>query len=396
MLPAPAHDGVRLFLPAFFFLAAMAGWGTIWLADGVARWPGGRRVLRPAVALLVLAPAAWQLVKVHPFELSYYNELVGGPAGAWRRGFELAYWYDAFNDRALAELNAKLPRRAVLDFLNDRTRPPTFSELQTLGALRSDLVLGVVDPNAFPYVWLLTQDSKASAFTRLLFAMTPWYELSPPQLDQARVATVADPVAVSRAWALELLTSGARDRPPAAAAAPDWVQRHVPWLGRFWGDGLPRVSSPGFNPIIFAWARSDPRGLRAAAQAIASGDRGQGGPHVRRLLAIVGRLDQPGQPGGRFSERLLKARPEALVEAVDIVIRRPEAVRTVLTRFGYTDVAAIGGYLDRGLPEPDGRGTAASVEKASRPSQPAPAANIGPTASTATTQATPAIAVPAQ
>ena len=45
-----------------------------------------------AVAALVLVPAGWQLVKVHPFELSYYNELIGGPRGAWKAGFELAYW----------------------------------------------------------------------------------------------------------------------------------------------------------------------------------------------------------------------------------------------------------------------------------------------------------------
>ena len=37
MFETPAHDGVRLFLPAFFFLAAFAGWGAIWLADVVAR-----------------------------------------------------------------------------------------------------------------------------------------------------------------------------------------------------------------------------------------------------------------------------------------------------------------------------------------------------------------------
>ena len=37
MFDTPAHDGVRLFLPTFFFLAAFAGWGTIWLADALAR-----------------------------------------------------------------------------------------------------------------------------------------------------------------------------------------------------------------------------------------------------------------------------------------------------------------------------------------------------------------------
>ena len=78
---------------------------------------------RALVAALVLAPAAWQLVKVHPFELSYYNELIGGPSGAWKAGFELSYWYDAFNGRAIAELNERLPPGAAVEFLNDLDQP---------------------------------------------------------------------------------------------------------------------------------------------------------------------------------------------------------------------------------------------------------------------------------
>src|SRR4051794_17685354 len=38
MFDTPAHDGVRLFLPTFFFLAAFAGWGAIGIADGVAQF----------------------------------------------------------------------------------------------------------------------------------------------------------------------------------------------------------------------------------------------------------------------------------------------------------------------------------------------------------------------
>ena len=43
------------------------------------------------------------------------------------------------------------------------------------------------------------------AFTRLLFAMRPWYSSQPRQLGGAQVAAVADPVAVSRAYALKTL-----------------------------------------------------------------------------------------------------------------------------------------------------------------------------------------------
>ena len=50
MFPTPAHDGVRLFLPTFFFLAAFAGWGTVWLADAldpVVRLPVAARATGP-------------------------------------------------------------------------------------------------------------------------------------------------------------------------------------------------------------------------------------------------------------------------------------------------------------------------------------------------------------
>ena len=335
MLPTPAHDGVRLFLPTFFFLAALAGWGTVGLADFLTRLCGGRaKVLRAVLALIVLGPAAWQLIRVHPFELSYYNELIGGPRGAWRRGFELAYWYDAFNDQTLAALGdpkTGLPRGAVMDMLNDRTKTlTTFEELQSLGALRSDIVLRMRDPNTFPYVWLLMHDSKASALTRLLFVMRPWYALRPRQLGGLRVATVAEPVAVSRAWALQLLAAESDSR-----AAGESTR------------GPTRVARPGVNEAIFKWARSDPKSLRVAAQAIAGGAAKPDDPAVRRLLTILRRYDQPKDRWGSFSKRLLNTRPEALVEAVEILISRPEAVRAALTHFGYTDPATIGGVLDR-------------------------------------------------
>jgi 4-amino-4-deoxy-L-arabinose transferase-like glycosyltransferase len=341
MLPTPAHDGVRLFLPTFFFLAGLAGWGTVAVADGAARLVRLRpTALRAVLALAVLAPAAWQLIKVHPFELSYYNELIGGPRGAWQRGFELAYWWDAFNDRTLAALSdpkTGLPPGAVVDMLNERTSTlTTFEELQSLGELRPDIATRVRDPNVFPYVWLLTQDSKASPMTRLLFVMRPWYALRPPQLGGLRVATVDEPVAVSRAWALWLLAGGSDSR---AAAGPK---------------GTAPLLAPTVNEPAFAWAASDPKALRAAARAVVGGAPHPDDASVRRLMAILHRYDQPAKPGGRFSERLLKARPEALVEAVEILIRRPGAVRNVLTRFGYTDPDAIGGYLDRDLPPAPG------------------------------------------
>src|SRR5262249_57867442 len=139
---------------------------------------------------------------VHSYELSYYNELIGGPRAAWSRGFELSYWYDAFNGPVLRALNARLPEGAEVDFLNQKTNNITFQEIQTLGGLRRDIRLIARQTDRFPYVWLLTQDSKASAFTRLLFAMRPWFAAEPRQLQGARVASLIDPITLSPAWPL--------------------------------------------------------------------------------------------------------------------------------------------------------------------------------------------------
>ena len=137
---------------------------------------------------------------------------------------------------------------------------PTFLELQTLGSLRSDLVLNSLDTEGMPFAWLLTHQSKATAFTRLLFAMRPWYEQSPRQLDGLRVLSVADPQAVAP-WVLWLLADRHDHGPPPRILAPAWVRRNVPWLRRFWGEGLARAPLLGVNEAIFAWSHDDPAGL---------------------------------------------------------------------------------------------------------------------------------------
>ena len=350
MLGTPAHDGVRLFLPTFFFLAAMAGWGTVWVADGLARLTRSRSLpWRWGLATLVLGPAAWQLMRIHPYELSYYNELIGGPRGAARAGFELSYWYDAFNDQTITEINKRLPRGATVDFLSPMSFPETFTELQELGHLRGDLKLSLRDSTTFPHVWLLTQDSKATAFSRLLFAMKPWYESRPRQLEGLRVATVADPLAVSRAWAIELLLDAPSGGAPAPPVAPEFVRGHAPWLAWFWGDGVPKSERPNIDKRALDWARRDPAGLRSAARAVAS-RQGRLDDNASRLLTILKRHDPFDRPGQLGSERLLRGRPQALLEAVEILIARPGGVRTVMTRYPYTQEDMIGGFLDQELP----------------------------------------------
>jgi 4-amino-4-deoxy-L-arabinose transferase-like glycosyltransferase len=356
MFPTPAHDGVRLFLPAFFFLAAFAGWGTVWLADVLTRAVRvPTRFARPALASLVLGSAAFALIRVHPYELSYYNELIGGPRGAWERGFELTYWYDAFNGPVLDDLNRAFPPKARVGFLNDKTLPVTFQELQTLGAFRGDIEPPEIDTEQFSYAWLLAQDSKASSFTRLLFAMRPWYASAPRQLDGARVASVADPVAVSRAWALRTLLDAPDRSKPGPPAVPAWVHEYVPWLGRLWGDGLKKAHRLALNQAVLDWSRSDPQGLLAAARQIASKQPINETSQAQRLLDL---MTVDSNPKGRqirryLTNELLRLRPQALVEAVQILNAHRDEVVKVMTRYGYTDPNQIGGFLDRELPAPE-------------------------------------------
>ena len=105
---SPKYNGERLFLPAFPFLAALAGGGFAW-AEGIvvralAREQAKARLsvlVASALGALLLYPGANAVVRTHPYQLAYYNALVGGTAGATRRGFETIYWGQVFKEAPL-------------------------------------------------------------------------------------------------------------------------------------------------------------------------------------------------------------------------------------------------------------------------------------------------------
>jgi 4-amino-4-deoxy-L-arabinose transferase-like glycosyltransferase len=106
---SPKYNGVRLFLPAFPFLAALAGGGFAWVERGFiqllkAEAEQKRRLsalVAAALGALLLFPGANGAIRTHPYQLAYYNELVGGTAGATRRGFETIYWGQVFEEAPL-------------------------------------------------------------------------------------------------------------------------------------------------------------------------------------------------------------------------------------------------------------------------------------------------------
>lgn len=91
----PKYDGVRLFLPAFPFIALLAGFG---VKEALERFPARRGAVLAACAL-ALGLTAWRgIPRYHPYEASYYNALVGGLKGATQAGFETSYWGEAYQD----------------------------------------------------------------------------------------------------------------------------------------------------------------------------------------------------------------------------------------------------------------------------------------------------------
>jgi hypothetical protein len=129
---APGHDGERQFLPAFVFLACLAGIGSAWLADRLA----GSKALRVAALGLVgsaLLAGAWSTWRFHPVQLAYYNILIGGPAGAARAGLEPTFYWDAFTPEAREWVNQNTPLdRSVM--IADEI--PSFDYLHHWGLLR--------------------------------------------------------------------------------------------------------------------------------------------------------------------------------------------------------------------------------------------------------------------
>ena len=150
MLPGtPAHDGTRLYRPAFYFAAIVAATGferlrRRWLDDTHNRFAWA------AAGVLVIV-AGWTHASIHPAGLSYYNICVGGFTGAARPVrlartlpeprrplHEVSYWWELFNREAIDEMQAHLPHGARLTFFPEHYGRKM---LKQWGHLREDIQL---------------------------------------------------------------------------------------------------------------------------------------------------------------------------------------------------------------------------------------------------------------
>jgi 4-amino-4-deoxy-L-arabinose transferase-like glycosyltransferase len=115
-------SGERHLTPVFCYLAMLAGIGFVYVLRTLEkrllpRNPTRRMCLQKmlvvGLAVLLFAPPVVSVVQLHPYELSYYNEFVGGLRGAVRVGLETTYWCESYKG-CLPYLNGNLPEGASI------------------------------------------------------------------------------------------------------------------------------------------------------------------------------------------------------------------------------------------------------------------------------------------
>ncbi|HEV3163280.1 MAG TPA: glycosyltransferase family 39 protein [Isosphaeraceae bacterium] len=195
----PVYDGERLFLVAFPLWAMLVGLGfaTAW------RWAASRRWIQVMLVILLLAQGCG-VVALHPFQLSYYNALVGGLPGAQRLGLELTYWGDAIDPVLLDELarHAQPGQTAAM--------VPTLHHIQATASTTPAL--------AAKEVRLLDETAAPRADWLLVYRRTAYWH---PELSK--------------------LLEG--QGPPIATRARQGV-----WLGALWPRNLPASGAPDPHP----------------------------------------------------------------------------------------------------------------------------------------------------
>ncbi len=155
----PRFGGVKHWMPAMPFLALLGARALV--TAGRLLWPSRTGLATGALALLALAPAAWQVAHVHPFGTAAWNEVAGGAPGAATMGMQRQFWGDA--------------AVAVLPAVNTHAAPGSrvwFQETTALaarqyqrdGRLRADLSVASGPEDADISIWQYHQEFRDREF----------------------------------------------------------------------------------------------------------------------------------------------------------------------------------------------------------------------------------------
>jgi hypothetical protein len=144
----PHFGGVKHWMPAMPFLALLGARALV--TTGRRLWPARAALLTGGLALLALAPAAWQVAHVHPFGTAAWNELAGGAPGAATMGMQRQFWGDA-TVAVLPAVNAHAAPGSRIWF--QETTALAARQYQRDGRLRRDLAVAAGPEDADISIW---------------------------------------------------------------------------------------------------------------------------------------------------------------------------------------------------------------------------------------------------
>ncbi|MDJ0762964.1 MAG: glycosyltransferase family 39 protein [Myxococcota bacterium] len=144
----PVFGGTKHWMPAFPFIALLAGVAAARLADRVAALlhSQGRVLAKVAVMGVLLVPPLHQTIASHPFGLASYVPLIGGAPGAATLGMTRQFW--GYTTAGVAPwLNARVPKGGQVEF-HDTARP-SIRMFQQEQLLRPDIRIGTLKQASF-------------------------------------------------------------------------------------------------------------------------------------------------------------------------------------------------------------------------------------------------------
>ena len=132
----PIFGGTKHWMTGYPFLALLAGVAVSRLLAHFQTVINPAGVLAALMAMLPAVPGAVNLALTHPFGLSQYNTLAGGPAGGADKGLNRQFW--GYSTRQLLPwINDTFPQGANVYFHD--TNHDTYNMYQRDGLLRRDI-----------------------------------------------------------------------------------------------------------------------------------------------------------------------------------------------------------------------------------------------------------------
>jgi hypothetical protein len=157
MIPGTVFmDGIRHFLEVVPPLCIVAGIGGGWLyvfiASRLERYGWVSSLCAGIIFILLYTPLVHTLTRIHPYEIAYFNSLVGGVRGA-EGNYEIAYWGTAFREAGEWVAARKNENDSVVSPLWWHLPTYYVNETGTFSPKERNYVMVMVDPSLYNSTW---------------------------------------------------------------------------------------------------------------------------------------------------------------------------------------------------------------------------------------------------